>query len=163
MHRLFPCRLCNSYPSSDWRLMLTRENSRVVTEAGSELRSRRPHGRCTFCLARPAKPLRVGGQEWSGSGSKMNAWAVNLVPALLRVPCSRLLVCKHCSGRPTFKDHSLAIFKGCPTGYNCHCRGLSDSRLGRHGRPDNRYNWTLQGNTIFCSLCNIQLFFFTLH
>ena len=39
----------------------------------------------------------------------MNAWAWNLVPAPLSVPSSRLLVSKHCSGRPTFKDHSLAI------------------------------------------------------
>ena len=66
----------------------------------------------------------IAGQEWSGS--KMNAWAGNLVPALLHMPCSRLLVCKHCSCRPTFMDHSLVIFKGCPMGYHCHCRGLSD-------------------------------------
>ena len=40
-------------------LTLTRENSRVVTEAGSELRSLWPHVVCTFRLAQPAKPLRV--------------------------------------------------------------------------------------------------------
>ena len=72
------------------------------------------------------------------SGLKMNACAGNLVPAPLRVPRTWLLVCNHCSGRPTFKYHSLAIFKGCPTGYHCHCRGLSDSKSGRPGRPDDR-------------------------
>ena len=65
-------------------LILTRENSRVVSEAGSELRSRRVHVLCTFCLSQQATPLRVGsGREWSGLN--MNAWAGNLVPAPLRV------------------------------------------------------------------------------
>ena len=45
----------------------------------------------------------------------MNTWAGYLVPAPLHTPSSQLLECKHCSGRPTFKDHSLANFKGCPT------------------------------------------------
>ena len=43
---------------------------------------------------------------------KINAWARNLVPAPLRLPSSRLLVSISCSGRPTFKNHSLEIFKG---------------------------------------------------
>ena len=73
----------------------------------------------------------IAGREWSGS--KMNAWAGNLVPAPLHVPCNRLLICKHCSCRPTFKDHSLAIFEGYSTGYHCHCQELSDRKLGHQG------------------------------
>ena len=68
------------------------------------------------------------------SGLKINAWAGNLVPAPLSVPSNWLLVCKHCLGRPTFKYHSLAIFKVCPMGYHCHCQELSDSKSGRYGR-----------------------------
>ena len=67
---------------------------------------------------------------WERSGLKMNVWAGNLVPAPLRVPSCLLLVCKHCSCRPIFMDHSLVIFKGCPMGYRCHCQGLSDSKSG---------------------------------
>ena len=73
---------------------------------------------------------------------KMNVWASNLVPALLRMPSSRLLVCRHCSGRPTFKDHPLAMFKGCPTGYHFHCQGLSNSKSGQQG-------WLLNLNSAY--------------
>ena len=74
----------------------------------------------------------IVGREWSRL--KINVRARNLVPALLRMPSSRLLVCIHCSGRPTFKDHSLAIFEGYSTGYHCHCQELSDRKLGHQGR-----------------------------
>ena len=74
----------------------------------------------------------IAGQEWSRL--QMNACAGNLVPASLCVPVVSYLSVRHCSGRPTVKDHSLAIFKGCPMGYHCHCQALSNSTSSHQGR-----------------------------
>ena len=89
----------------------------VAIETENELRSQWPHVLCTFRLSQPAKPL------WVRSGRvNMSVWAGNLVPAPLHVLSNRLL--QYLSVNTAQVDHSLAIFKGCPMGYHCHCQGL---------------------------------------
>ena len=70
-----------------------RENSRVVIEAGSELRSRRSHVLCTF--RRITASEAIAGWKWLGL--KMNEWTRNLVPFLV----------------PYVNNNVIPTFKGC--------------------------------------------------
>ena len=64
---------------------------------------------CSVYISSISASEVIAGQEWSGL--KMSVWAGNLVPASLRVPSGRLLVCITAQGGLLLKITHWQVLK----------------------------------------------------